>query len=83
MAIYSVDFFAYDYRVEFEASSPREAIEKFKAMSNYEIMSQAELLNGLHEPLEPFCVFTEIVDSNEFKYWDYDLITDNLSEEPY
>lgn len=81
MTRYLVDFSPYDYRIEIEADSPEEAVKKFKSLSNYDIMSNADQLDGLHTPLDPFLVSTETEDGDDYIYWNYDANTEELRKE--
>lgn len=81
MKKYLVDFSPYDYRIEIEAASPEEAVKKFKSMNHYDIMSNADQLDGLHTPLEPFLVSTETDDGNDYIYWNFDATTQGLSKD--
>lgn len=76
MTKYLVDFQPYDWRIEIDATSPEEAVQKFKNMNNFDIISNAYPLDGLHDPLEPFLLSTE--KDEEYLYWDYSPETKKL-----
>lgn len=72
MTSYKIDFSPYDYRIEIDADSPEEAVEKFKNMNAYDIMSNADRLDGLHTPLEPFLVWAYAENEDDLISWIYD-----------
>lgn len=78
MDTYRVDFSPYDYRIYIEATSPEEAIRIFKDMNKYDLMTKADRLDGLHEPLDPFAVSTWIEVEEDYRFWSYDADTQKL-----
>jgi hypothetical protein len=85
MFTYYVDFkHPYDRRIEINASSLEEAIDKFKNMGNYEIMRDSYDLDGLREPFELIEIFEYDLErdgADDYRYgWLFDPKTSKWVE---